>query len=217
MSTLPRLQLLDTVHGDVTLEQQQAAMIGTAFGNGAASFNTPAATGVIPVGEGGNLAMIVAQPGTTPSATAVDQVMAIYTLPAGALDVAGRVLEIYAGGATAANTNSKTMKIIVGATAPVVGQTVSGGTTIASATIATVAGGGGWALAAQISKYGAKGSNTQQTIHTAAQTGNAVGALAAPSALTINEAAPTTICVTCNAATTATDATFSALQIVGMN
>ena len=40
MSALPKLQLLDTVHGDVVLDQQQAADIGNAMGNGAASFTS---------------------------------------------------------------------------------------------------------------------------------------------------------------------------------
>lgn len=217
MTKLARLELLDTVHGDVVLEQQQAADIGTAMGNGAAGFASQANAGVAPMGEGGNLSVVTAQPGTNPGSTAADIVMAVYTLPAGCLDIAGRMLEISANGSTASNTNSKTMKLIVGATNPTVGQAVSGGTTIASATIASTAGSGGWNLTAEIVKYGAGGSNTQQAIHTAAQTGNTVGALQAPSALTLTESGVITVCVTCNAATTATDVTFSNLQVAGMN
>jgi hypothetical protein len=217
MSGLPKLNLLDTVHGDIVLDQQQAADIGNAMGNGAATFTSPAAAGVIPMGESGNLSVITAQPGINPASTAADIVLAAYKLPAGALDVANRILEITANGSTAANTNTKTIKMIAGATNPVVGQAVVGGTIIASATINTVPGGGGWSLAAQITKFGAKGSNTQQALHSAAQTGNVVGALQAPSALALNEAQPITIVVTGNAATTATDISFNSLQVVGMN
>jgi len=217
MSTLSKLNLLDTVHGDIVFDQQQAADIGNAMGNGAGSFTSPAAAGVIPMGESGNLSVITAQPGINPASTAADIVLAVYKLPAGALDAPNRILEIAVNGSTASNTNTKTMKLIAGATNPVVGQAVSGGTVIASATIASTAGAGGWSLAAQVTKYGANGSNTQQALHSAAQTGNVVGALQAPSALTLNEAQPIAIVVTGNAATTATDVTFNSIQVVGMN
>src|SRR5712671_6625213 len=119
MSGLAKLNLLDTVHGDIVLDQQQAADIGNAMGNGAASFTSPAAAGVIPMGESGNLSVITAQPGINPASTGADIVLAVYKLPAGALDVANRILEIAANGSTAANTNTKTIKMIAGATNPV--------------------------------------------------------------------------------------------------
>jgi hypothetical protein len=72
-------------------------------------------------------------------------------------------------------------------------------------------------LSAEVVKFGAKGSNTQQAIHTAAQSGSVVGALQAPSALALNEAQLITIVVTGNAAATATDVTFNSLQVSGWN
>ena len=215
MSTLNRLNLLDTVHGDIVFDQQQAADIGDAMGNGAASFNSPALPNVIPMGVSGNLGMVTLQPGISPASTGADIVLAIIPVPAGVFDVANRALEIAANGSTANNVNAKTIKVIVGATSPVVGQAVSGGTVIASVTSSS--GGGGWSLMAQISKYGVKGSNTQQAIHSAAQSGSAIGALQGPSALTINEAAATNIVVTGNAGTTTTDVVFNNLQVVGFN
>jgi hypothetical protein len=215
MSGLSKLELLDTVHGDVVLDQQQAADIGNAMGNGAASFTSPAAAGVIPMGESGNLSVITQQPGINPASTGADIVLAVYKLPAAALDAPNRILEIAANGATANNANTKTIKLIAGAANPVVGQAVVGGATIASVT--TAAGGGGWSLAAQITKYGPKGSNTQQALHSAAQSGSVVGALQAPSALALIENQPITIVVTGNAAAAATDITFNSLQIVGFN
>src|SRR5712671_6442245 len=115
MSGLAKLNLLDTVHGDIVLDQQQAADIGNAMGNGAASFTTPALPGVIPMGESGNLSVITAQPGINPASTGADIVLAVFPLKAGALDAPNRVLEIAANGSTANNTNTKTMKVIVGA------------------------------------------------------------------------------------------------------
>lgn len=212
MSNRRRLNILDTQEGDIVFEQQQAADIGSAMGNGAASFSTTANPGVAPMGESGNLSVQTAQPGSNPTTPSVDQVMAVYTAPAGILDAPGRVLQITAAGG-ALNASTKTIKIIVNATNPVVGQTVSGGTTIASVT-GTAAG--GWALAADIVKYGANGSNTQQAVHSAAQLGSAIGALLAPSALTLNEAAPINIVVTCNDATVG-DVSFGDLQVQGQN
>jgi hypothetical protein len=139
--------------------------------------------------------------------------MAVYTLPAGCLDVNGRMLEVTANGAVA-NATSKTVKLVIGAANPVVGQAISGGTAVASLTTTAA---GGWCLSAEITKYGAKGSNTQQAIHTAAQAGSVVGALQAPSGLTLNEAQQITVAVTCNAATTLTDVAFNNLQVAGMN
>lgn len=215
--TAIKLKVFDTVRGDVTFDQQMAANIGNAMGNGAASFNSPALPGVIPMGESGNLGVVTQQPGVNPAVINADIVLAVVTVPIGALDQPNRILEIAANGATANNTDSKTIKLIAGAVAPVVGQPVNGGTVIASATIATAAGSGGWTMAAQITKFGNKGSNTQQALHSAAQTGNVVGALQAPSALALNESQPITIVVTGNAATATADITFNSLQVVGMN
>jgi hypothetical protein len=175
------------------------------FGNGNGSF-----------GLEGNL-VCQASAGVNPGATGADNVLAVYSLPAGSLDQAGREIAISASGGYAANGNTKTVKIIVGPASAVVGSTVgAGGTTIAS-TGAVATNGAGWSLEASIVKYGAAGSNTQQGIHSAAQSGSAVAALITPASLTLNEAEPILIAITGNAATTATDIVLNLLQVNACN
>jgi hypothetical protein len=177
------------------------ATLSEVFGNGTGTF-----------GLEGNLAS-VASAGVNPGATGADNVLAVYSLPAGSLDQAGRMLSISAVGGYAANSNTKTVKIIVGAASAVVGSTIgSGGTTLAS-TGAVTTSGAGFSLEASIVKYGAAGSNTQQGIHQAAQSGTTMGALITPASLTLNESLPILIAVTGNAATTATDIALNFLQV----
>jgi len=175
------------------------------FGNGTGNF-----------GLEGNL-VSQASAGVNPAATGADNVLAVYSLPAGSFDQAGRVIEISASGGYAANGNTKTVKIIVGAASAVVGSTIgSGGTTIASSG-AVATNGAGWSLEASVVKYGAAGSNTQQGIHSAAQNGSAVAALITPASLTLNEALPILIAVTGDAATTATDIALNFFAVNAQN
>jgi hypothetical protein len=91
------------------------------FGSGTASF-----------GLEGNI-ISQASAGVNPGATGADNVLAVFQLPANSLDQAGRGIAISASGGYAGNTNTKTVKIIVGPASAVVGSTVgTGGTTIAS-------------------------------------------------------------------------------------
>jgi hypothetical protein len=175
------------------------------FGNGTGQF-----------GLEGNLSTQV-NAGINPGATAADNVLAIYTLPANSLDQAGRGITISALGAYGATTNNKRVKVIVGAVSAVVGSTIgSGGTTIADT--GTVASNGtGFSLQASIFKYGATGSNTQQGIHNSAQSGTTIGSLLTPSAMTLNEASPILIAVTGNAATATTDIALNLLEVNACN
>lgn len=159
-------------------------------------------------GGTGNLNVQAVTSAVQPASTAADYVLAVYTLPALALDQAMRSLQVVASGSFAATANNKRVKIIIGATTPTVGQVVSGGTAIAdSGTVAT--NNAGWQLGATIIKTGALGANTQLTVHNQAQMGAAVSALLAPTALTQVENAPITFCVTGNAATAASDINFN--------
>jgi hypothetical protein len=145
-------------------------------------------------------------------------VLAVYTLPAGCFDQAFRGLNITAMGTIASNTNAKRCKIIFNPTTAVVGQVVTGGTTVAdTGVLNTTSAAGGWSLGADIFKYGAAGSNTQQAIHQQAQAGSVVGALVAPSAVTAPENAPILVAITGNAGTTAADIVFNFMQIEAMN
>lgn len=162
-------------------------------------------------GGQGNANLQVSIAGVQPGATAADNVLAVYTLPANAFDVAGRGLTISAMGSFAATGNNKRVKIIFNATTAVVGSTVTGGTTVAdTGTVAT--SGGGWCLCAGVFKTGAAGSNTQMAIHQQAQVGAAVAALVAPAATAAVENASILVAVTGNAATATTDITFSMFE-----
>jgi hypothetical protein len=175
------------------------------FGNGTASF-----------GLEGNLTA-QASAGVNPAATGADKVLAVYSLPANSLDQAGRAVAISASGSYGSNTNTKEVKIIVGAAAAVVGSTIgSGGTTIADSGAVTT-NGTGWQLSANILKYGAAGSNTQIGSHTGAQNGSAGGALLAPSALTLAENLPILIAVVGNATTATTDIALNAFTVKAAN
>jgi hypothetical protein len=173
--------------------------------------------GLATAGDGGNIFMDIVGAGANPAATAADKVMATYTLPGGFFDQKNRMLNICVWGATASNTNTKTFKILWDCTAAVVGQTVSGGTTIASIAPATTLGSGGCQLEASVIKYGNPGSNTQLATHTSGQAGNVVFPLLSPQALTSTESGPVIIAVTINAATTATDATYYMTEIWASN
>ncbi len=177
----------------------------TQFGSGAAL-----------MAEEGNIFRYVSA-GLSPAGTNADYVVAAYSLPANSFDgLSGtnRGISITAQG-NFLNASNKTVKIIIGATAPVVGSVVSGGTTIGS--IAGVTGNGGWIVAANVFKYGASGSNTQLGIHESAQFGSTVGTLVAPSALTLTENAAIPIAITANDTTLASDITLAFAQINAMN
>lgn len=164
----------------------------------------------------GDLNCQISSAGINPSATGLDKIVALYSIPAQAFDLANRGVNIVACGSFAANGNTKRLKIIFNPTSPTVGGTVSGGVTIAD-TAAVITSGGGWALEASVFKYGATGSNTQIAIHQQAQIGGAVAALLAPSLTTATENAAIPIVVTANATTATTDIIFNFLEVFFLN
>ncbi len=177
----------------------------TYFGGGLATFP-----------EEGNIARQIVSAGVQPGATGADNVLAVFSLPAASFDLLGRGIVVSASGSFGATANNKRIKIIFNATTAVVGSTVTGGTTVAdTATIAT--NGGGWAVQANIFKYGALGSNTQMGIHTQAQIGAAVAAMLAPTLITAVESGAILIAITGNATTAASDIVFNFLEINAMN
>lgn len=165
----------------------------------------------------GNLNRQISAAGISPGATAADNVLAVYTLPANAFDVAGRGLNIVAEGSFAATANNKRVKIIFNPATAVVGSTVgASGTTIAdTGTVAT--NGTGWSLEANVFKYGAAGSNTQIGLHQQAQVGAAVASLLVPSLITAAENGAILIAITGNATTAASDILFNFLEVNAMN
>jgi hypothetical protein len=153
----------------------------------------------------GNLWMQAPAGGTPPASTGSDIVVATATIPAGALDAAGRTIEIWAAGSFAANGNTKTVKMIVAPTTATIGSAVVGGTTISTSGAVTT-NGQGWSMEAQITKTGANGSNTQTAVHFATQVGAVSAALTNPQSLTLTESSAITVALTINCATTASDA-----------
>ena len=157
--------------------------------------------------EAGNIYKLFSS-GTSPASTAGDIVVATYTIPANSFDIAGRSLTLLAAGNFANNTNAKTAKIIVGATTAVVGSAVSGGTTLATTGVYNTTGAVGWALTANVNKYGAAGSNTQNYQEMSVIIGATHGGMGIAGTLTLNEAAPIIVAITLNSATTASDSSL---------
>lgn len=144
--------------------------------------------------------------GVSPGATAADNVIAVYSLPAKALLTIGQGLTITAKGSFAANGDNKTIKIIVGPATAVVGSTVgAGGTTIATTGVVAT-NGGGWTISADLYKSGA---STQLSFSTAP--------LAAPGTAALVDTAVILIAVTANAATTASDVVMNLFEVLGKN
>lgn len=194
--------------GKATGTQVAAYLAGGAelFGGG---------TGVM--GGEGNINVQAPATAVSPGATAADNVLAVYSIPAGSFSAAGKMISITASGSFAANGNNKTVKIIVNPATAVVGSTVgTGGTTICS-TAVVATNGAGWQVQGTIIKQGAAGANTQLGIHEQAQIGAAVASMLAPSAITATESGAILVAITGNAATTATDILFNALVVNACN
>lgn len=220
MALKNKVLLWSAAIGDVLLNALQSAAIGASFGNGAAQFgqdpNNP-----LQMGDDGNL--FVGFPTTStpqnvqPASTGADVIMAILTIPKSAFDLAFRGVSVLAAG-NAPTTGVRTMKLIANPTNPVVGQTVSGGTTIATAsnTAAQAGSAGGWEMAANLFKTGSPGSNSQIAIHESGQVGSIIATLTAPSTTAFNESNAITIAVTGNAGVV-TDIVLNFTQVFAMN
>ncbi len=197
--------------GSVIAETTTQAIVNLVSQNGLPFGNGGAVAGVE-----GNINRQISSAGVSPAATGADKVIAVYSLPANSLVANGQGLNIIAQGSFAANGNTKDVKIIFGCTTAVVGSTVTGGTTIAD-TAAVTTNGGGWAIEANVFKYGAANSNTQIGLHQQVQVGGAVAALLAPGLTTATENAPILIAITGNATTSAADIVLNFLEINAMN
>jgi hypothetical protein len=163
-------------------------------------------------------ARAVSAAGVVPHTTAVDSVLAVLTLSARELGVdrqQERELILRAVGRFAANANAKRVKIIVNPSAAVVGQTVSGGTTILD-TGSSNGNAVAFTLQARIIRYGAAGANTQLAVNDEIQLGATVVAPALPALLTLNEAAAMTFALVGNSATTAGDISHHLFELKAM-
>jgi len=192
-----------------------SALIGDVLSNG-----FPSDTAVVPGGApnqvplglsnvkaSGNLWMQTPAGGKAPAAASGNYIVAVATIPANAFDVANRNVTISANGNFAANGNNKAISIVVNPTAPAIGSVVSGGTTIAASGTVTT-NGSAWALAADIIKTGATGSNTQTALHQSSVCGAVTEVLTACQSLTLPENAAITVAIVINNTTTAGDTTL---------
>ena len=152
----------------------------------------------------------------TPGGTGADYVVCVFTVPLNSFDVAGRCLQLTGNGSFATNTNTKRIKLFVGATTANVGSAITGGTAIADTTAVTT-NGGGWEISATLVKYGAAGSNTQIGIHQPTIVGGTTSTLLAPQALTLTESSNIICAMTINNTTTATDALAYFFEVNVMN
>lgn len=165
----------------------------------------------------GNISVQTSAAGNGNAADTTDDVLFAFTLPAKALDVAGRQLVIEAIGATAANGNNKQIKVWWGCTTAVVGSAVTGGTVIATSGTVTT-NNGGWKAQATVTKYGAAGSNTQ-IAQGSTFAGAATEGVNVPVALTAPENAAIIIAVTGASGTTgaASDVVGNQLRVAFAN
>jgi len=164
----------------------------------------------------GNINLQVSSAGVQPGVTGADNVLAVYSLPSNAFDVAGRGISITAAGSFGSTANNKRVKIIFNPATAVVGSTVGGGGSTICDTGTVTQNAGGWQLMASVFKYGAAGSNTQIGIHNQAIVSTAVAPVA-PSLITAVESGAILVAVTGNATTAASDIVFNFLEVNAMN
>jgi hypothetical protein len=149
----------------------------------------------------GNASVQVSAAGQGNAAATTDTVLFTYALPASAFDVAGRQVTITAAGTLGSTANNKRFKLWWGTTTQTVGSAVAGGTLVADSGVQTT-NGGGWSIGAQISKYGASGSNTQIATNQQAIAGSTHLGTSAPVLLTAAESGVINITVTGASTTT---------------
>jgi hypothetical protein len=163
-------------------------------------------------------ARAISAAGVVPHATGVDSVLAVLTLSARELGVdkqQERELVLVAAGKFAANANEKRVKIIAAPTTAVVGQTVSGGTTIAD-TGSSNGNATAFFMRTRIIRYGVAGANTQLCINEDIQIGATAIAPALPALLTLNEAGALVFALVGNATTTAGDISHHLFELKAM-
>ena len=170
----------------------------------------------------GNVYRNVPTAAINPATTANDNVLAVYSLPAGSFDVSGRGLFISATGTFANNTNVKQVKLWFNATTAVVGSAITGGVCICDSGAYSTTGLVQWELNANVFKTGVAGSNTQRAFGSAVVIGSThsgfgAGASAQPQALTATESGAILLAVTGAAATLATDIGLVEVNINAMN
>jgi hypothetical protein len=168
----------------------------------------------------GNINRQVSSAGVSPGATAADNVLAFFSLPANALDGAAgsnRVLTITAWGKFAATGNNKDIKLFFNPATAVVGSTIGAGGTLLADTGVVATNAGGWLVSGNVIKYGAANSNTQLCTSNGAAAGGVHAGVSITALATATENAAILIAVTGNATTATTDIVFNVLEVNAMN
>jgi hypothetical protein len=179
--------------------------------------------------EEGNLFRAIGNPLSQNAADTTDDILYGIILPANALDISGRGLQITAQGKTGATANNKRFKLFLNptlsgatinyTTGTITGGTVSAGTAYADSGTWTANNNNvGWQISTSFFKYGAAGSNTQyiQSITVSGATHNGI---IVPSFLTLPENAQITLVVTGSSYTTgaAGDIVLNFFEVNAMN
>ena len=171
--------------------------------------------------ESGNVSVQSGAPLTNPASITNDNVLAVYTLPAGSLSAAGKGLEITCGGNLGNDTQAKRCKLIWNPVTAVVGSAVITNSTsfllgdTGSTTNSGVAS--GWLIQSEVYKYGIAGSNTQIGQETGVIVGAIHGGCGVASALTTNESLAIAIAVTGNATSSVGDISLYNVNIQAFN
>lgn len=172
--------------------------------------------------ESGNINVQIGNPLTNPASITNDNVLAAFVIPANSFSAANKGVEITAlGSFPLTDTQAKRCKIIWNPLTAVVGSAVT--TTAASALLGdtgstTNAGApAGWLINSEVFKYGTAGSNTQIGQEIGVIIGAIHGGMGLPAALTTNEAASVTCCVTGNATSSVGDIALYNFMVQGYN
>ncbi|MDB5306210.1 MAG: hypothetical protein JWO38_412 [Gemmataceae bacterium] len=179
--------------------------------------------------EEGNIAVGAGNPIAQNGADTTDDILWGCQIPANVFDVAFRQLSIAFQGQTGATANNKRFKLFVNPT--MAGQTVSAAGIISGGTVTAgtpICDSGTWTATnnnvafqggAQITKYGAGGSNTQMTGQVFAILGSTHGGAQAGQALTLPENAVINIVITGSSYTTgaAGDVKLQTATVTGSN
>ena len=159
-----------------------------------------------------SLGRYISGAGISPALTTADNVLAIISIPAGALGPLADQLEnfeIFAQGKFGANANAKRLKIIVNPTAPVIGVAVSGGTTILDTGVVNT-NGGGFCLDAALLRASA---GTLLGVNYGSIAGAVHQGTTAPVSVSVADNVPFTIVVTGTAATALSDIVLNIFEV----
>lgn len=171
--------------------------------------------------ESGNINVQTGNPLSFPATITNDNVLGVFSMPAGSLSASGKGIEVTAAGNLGNDSQAKRVKLIWNPSAAVVGSAVATNSTsfLLGDTGSTTNGGAaaGWCIQSQVYKYGAAGSNTQIAQELGVIVGSIHGGCGLASALTTNESLPILVAVTGNATSSIGDISLYNINIEAFN